>query len=956
MTQVLRRPAASLIPLLALLLAMLSPAAAYASGTAHCPDHNGHSGKVESAESAGDLVFDAGTEFCAKKQTGATGKIVADGETTLYEYLVATGIDGEPGEGPSYYIVYDTPTPPADVCPNIDGHQETVPDGYELVDGDCVEASTPPSDVCANIDGIQETIPEGMVDDGNGNCVAEQVEECEDYTGKDAVENYSVEAGTATASIKDDACDPVTLTLSSYELPGGDAVPYEDQIHHDNDTQTLQPGETGNFAVDLPECNWQTDLYLGEKLTQLIPNVGHPSDRLLAWDLNEGNTCEDDTTGDGVADYDRNDNVPICHATSSATNPYVTNSPSVNSIVGGNGHGGHDGPIFDPTTMSSGDDWGDIIPAFTYLGKDGELQSYPGLNWPAGEEIYDAGCVFPGTTVPAPAISLDKSAPESVTLADEDDTVEVTYTYVITNTGNVTLDITEFGDDRIAALDLDAVEDTTLEPGADTTVTWTATLGYDDFDEDGNHTNVATVTGVIEGGDVTDTDDTVTADDDHTVTVEIDDDGAVGGDGTLDLDITATAGEICLGDEVVITVVNGSEVDVTITGLLTLPGGGTMPVVYQVDAESTTTFTDTPVVEGTHTIEWYAFAADHDAVAGTLVFEVAVCEDDTEPTEPPVVVPDIEVGDEDDVVEIDLEALYAQVCIGADVLLSLTSAGAEGALSVTFGGDDLGLLDGLDLTDITLGDDAPFTFLLEDLAEGDYTLPFTVTDGDGFTFEDAFVIEVVDCDDVTIPGPGDGDDGDNGDDVAPMVSVDYRLVCPDGVAGLVVSATGTDLDVATGQVNVAFVGDAMPFWTFDVTLDESLALLWPIDDDGLLLGQFDIWVSIDGVDSDVVTLDTDAFVDCDEVLGEVIDQPDADDESTPDDGETVDGDEVVREDDRVVASDDEDQVLGVVVDADSDDGAVSGEALAYTGGSVLALLVAGLFSLLSGAGLLRRRS
>jgi hypothetical protein len=451
------------------------------------------------------------------------------------------------------------------------------------------------------------------------------------------------------------------------------------------------------------------------------------------------------------------------------------------------------------------------------------------------------------------------------------------------------------------------------------------------------------------------------------------------GDGDDDSDLpelaaglTVGADEICLGDEVQITIVNGSDTSVTITGLLTLPGGDTMPLVHTVDAESTTTHTDTPVLEGTHTIEWYAVADGYEAAAGTLTFEVVDCDEETpEPTEPPVVVPDIEVGDEDDIVDIDVDALFAQVCIGADVLLTLTSEGADGLLGVTFGGTDLALLDGLDLTDISLGDDAPFTFLLEDLAEGDYTLPFTVTDGDGFTFEDAFVIEVVDCDDVTIPGPGDGDDGDGGDgdtpdvpvdddDVTPVVSVDYQLVCPDGVAGLVVTATGTDLDVAAGQVNVAFVGDAMPFWTFDVTLDESLALLWPIDD-GLLLEQFDIWVSIDGVDSDVVTLDTDAFVDCDDVLGEVIDQPDADDESTPDestpdDGEIVDGDEVVREDDRVADGDDEDQVLGVVVDADSDDGAVAGEALAYTGGSVLALLVAGLFSLLTGAGLLRRRS
>ena len=41
-----------------------------------------------------------------------------------------------------------------------------------------------------------------------------------------------------------------------------------------------------------------------------------------------------------------------------------------------------------------------------------------------------------------------------MTLEDEGDTAEVVYTYVITNTGNVVLDLVGFGDDRIADLDL----------------------------------------------------------------------------------------------------------------------------------------------------------------------------------------------------------------------------------------------------------------------------------------------------------------------------------------------------------------------------------------------------------------------------------------------------------------------------------------------------------------------
>lgn len=88
-----------------LLIASTGPVTA---DSEHCPDKD-NTVKVENAEDAGSLVFDAGTEFCAKKKTGNTGVITADGSTTLYEYLVAADIDGEEGEGPSYYIVYTTP-------------------------------------------------------------------------------------------------------------------------------------------------------------------------------------------------------------------------------------------------------------------------------------------------------------------------------------------------------------------------------------------------------------------------------------------------------------------------------------------------------------------------------------------------------------------------------------------------------------------------------------------------------------------------------------------------------------------------------------------------------------------------------------------------------------------------------------------------------------------------------
>lgn len=62
------------------------------------------------------------------------------------------------------------PEHPTDVCPNLEGNQSQVPDGYTLVDGHCVQIPPPPIDVCPNLEGNQAQVPPGMVL-VNGHCV-----------------------------------------------------------------------------------------------------------------------------------------------------------------------------------------------------------------------------------------------------------------------------------------------------------------------------------------------------------------------------------------------------------------------------------------------------------------------------------------------------------------------------------------------------------------------------------------------------------------------------------------------------------------------------------------------------------------------------------------------------------------------------------------------------------------
>lgn len=69
---------------------------------------------------------------------------------------------------------------PVDVCTNLDGLQEVLPVGYSFdEESDCQP------DICANIDGLQTAVPDGLEIDGLGNCV--QYDACLNLDGIQSV-------------------------------------------------------------------------------------------------------------------------------------------------------------------------------------------------------------------------------------------------------------------------------------------------------------------------------------------------------------------------------------------------------------------------------------------------------------------------------------------------------------------------------------------------------------------------------------------------------------------------------------------------------------------------------------------------------------------------------------------------------------------------------------------------
>ena len=101
--------------------------------------------------------------------------------------------------------------------------------------------------------------------------------------------------------------------------------------------------------------------------------------------------------------------VTICHRTNSDTNPYVLITPDVSGVIDGHAKK-HDDPfVWTPDLKAEHQKWGDIIPAFDYLDKKGDLQHFAGLNIDtlggndgktSGADILANDCAIPDSPPP----------------------------------------------------------------------------------------------------------------------------------------------------------------------------------------------------------------------------------------------------------------------------------------------------------------------------------------------------------------------------------------------------------------------------------------------------------------------------------------------------------------------------------------------------------------------------
>lgn len=195
-----------------------------------------------------------------------------------------------------------------------------------------------------------------------------------------ATEDYTLaNAYSQTFTFTDTACS-TNVTAQN--------VTFNDQCELENDTYTIPMSDSDEVLYQINGQTIAAGTYAGTgtvTINAVAASSQYTVQGTTQWSVTFTNeACEEE------------DKVEICHATSSASNPYNKIGVSISSVDGdtgnNNGQGDHyaehTGPIFDPASNQSGDDWGDIIPP---------VAGHDGRNWNAqGQAIYNNGdCEIP---------------------------------------------------------------------------------------------------------------------------------------------------------------------------------------------------------------------------------------------------------------------------------------------------------------------------------------------------------------------------------------------------------------------------------------------------------------------------------------------------------------------------------------------------------------------------------
>ena len=143
-----------------------------------------------------------------------------------------------------------------------------------------------------------------------------------------------------------------------------------------------------------------------------------------------------------AAPEDNEGKFTICHATHSATNPYITETVAFSAVDGVGNFSDHvqhslvvpglphpgsvnEQPMFDPAIHGNGDDWGDIIPP---------VANHDGVNWPEGQEVFENDCNFPGEQPePVGVLSVPDCENQTVTATVENPTDATITAHVFIN-------------------------------------------------------------------------------------------------------------------------------------------------------------------------------------------------------------------------------------------------------------------------------------------------------------------------------------------------------------------------------------------------------------------------------------------------------------------------------------------------------------------------------------------